>query len=138
MSKLVRVSMSLEDRLLERLEKLIQKSRYTNRSEYIRDMIRERLVQESWQGNRDAVGTVTMVYNHHKRRLTQKLIELQHHHHTKVLAVTHVHLDEDLCAETILMRGRADEIRRLADLLRQQKGVLHAALSMSSTGQDLA
>ncbi|MFN7952436.1 MAG: nickel-responsive transcriptional regulator NikR [bacterium] len=138
MSKLVRVSMSLEDTLLDRLEKLIQKSRYTNRSEFIRDMIRERLVQESWQGNRDAVGTVTMVYNHHKRKLTQKLMELQHHHHTKVLAVTHVHLDEDLCAETILMRGRADEIRRLADLLRQQKGVLHAALSMSSTGHDLA
>lgn len=138
MSDLVRVSMSLEKRLLDRLEELVRTSRYTNRSEFIRDMIRERLVQQAWEANEEAVGTVTMVYDHHRRRLTQKLTELQHHHHTKVLAVTHVHLDEHLCAETILMRGRAREIRRLADLLRQQKGVLHASLSMSSTGADLA
>ncbi|MBK7976768.1 MAG: nickel-responsive transcriptional regulator NikR [Deltaproteobacteria bacterium] len=137
MSKLVRVTMSLEESLMKRLEKLVESSRYTNRSEFIRDMIRERLVQQAWDGNEDAVGTVTLVYNHHKRKLTQKLTELQHHHHTKVLAVTHVHLDEHLCAETILMRGRAREIRQLADLLRQQKGVLHASLSTSSTGQDL-
>lgn len=137
MSKLVRVTMSLEESLMKRLEKLVESSRYTNRSEFIRDMIRERLVQQAWDANEDAVGTVTLVYNHHKRKLTQKLTELQHHHHTKVLAVTHVHLDEHLCAETILMRGRAGEIRRLADLLRQQKGVLHASLSTSSTGHDL-
>lgn len=137
MSKLVRVTMSLEESLMKRLEKLVESSRYTNRSEFIRDMIRERLVQQAWDGNEDAVGTVTLVYNHHKRKLTQKLTELQHHHHTKVLAVTHVHLDEHLCAETILMRGRTREIRQLADLLRQQKGVLHASLSTSSTGQDL-
>lgn len=137
MSKLVRVTMSLEESLMKRLEKLVESSRYTNRSEFIRDMIRERLVQQAWDGNEDAVGTVTLVYNHHKRKLTQKLTELQHHHHTKVLAVTHVHLDEHLCAETILMRGRAREIRKLADLLRQQKGVLHASLSTGSTGQDL-
>ncbi len=138
MSELVRVSMSLEQPLLDRLEDLIRNSRYTNRSEYIRDMIRERLVHAAWEANQEAVGTVTMVYNHHKRRLSQKLTELQHHHHTKVLAVTHVHLDEHLCAETILMRGRAKEIRKLADLLRQQKGVLHASLSMSSTGKNLS
>lgn len=137
MSKLVRVTMSLEESLMKRLEKLVESSRYTNRSEFIRDMIRERLVQQSWDANEDAVGTVTLVYNHHKRKLTQKLTELQHHHHTKVLAVTHVHLDEHLCAETILMRGRAREIRKLADLLRQQKGVLHASLSTSSTGHHL-
>ncbi len=137
MSKLVRVTMSLEESLMQRLEKMVEASRYTNRSEFIRDMIRERLVQQAWDANEDAVGTVTLVYNHHKRKLTQKLTELQHHHHTKVLAVTHVHLDEHLCAETILMRGRAREIRKLADLLRQQKGVLHASLSTGSTGQHL-
>lgn len=137
MTKLVRVTMSLEESLMKRLEKMVEASRYTNRSEFIRDMIRERLVQQAWDANEDAVGTVTLVYNHHKRKLTQKLTELQHHHHTKVLAVTHVHLDEHLCAETILMRGRAREIRKLADLLRQQKGVLHASLSTGSTGQDL-
>lgn len=138
MSDLVRVSMSIEQPLLDRLEGLVKASRYTNRSEFIRDMIRERLVQQAWEGNQEGVGTVTLVYNHHKRRLSQKLTELQHHHHTKVLAATHVHLDEALCAETILMRGRAREIRHLADQLRQQKGVLHATLSISSTGRDLA
>jgi len=111
---------------------------YVNRSEFVRDMIRDRLVQREWEKNQQAVGTVTLVYNHHTRQLSRKLTGLQHRHHGIILATTHVHLDSDICVEMILAKGKASHIREIADLLRQQKGVLHAALSMSSTGRRLA
>ena len=137
MSELVRFSLSIERPLLERLEKLAAASRYRNRSEFIRDMIRGRLVDQRWQGNQEVLGTITLVFRHHLRGLTEKLTDLQHHHHGAVLAATHVHLDEDTCAEMILVKARASEVQTMADILRQQKGVLHAALSVGSTGEEL-
>jgi len=137
MADLTRLSFSLEKPLLERLEKLLKASRYANRSEFIRDMIRQQLVGRQWQDDRETLGTVTLLYNHHLHKLSEKLTDLQHHHHQNILVSTHVHLDENLCAEVLLVKGRASRISRLADLLRQQKGVLHAALSISSTGKNL-
>ena len=137
MSTLARLSFSLEQPLLDRLEKLLKESRYENRSEFIRDMIRGQLVEKEWERNEEALGTVTLLYDHHMRQLSDRLMDLQHEYHDAVLATTHVHLDHELCAETIMVRGRAERIRRLADLLRRQKGVLHATLSMSSTGKKL-
>ncbi len=138
MSSLVRFSLSLEKALLDRLATLTRKSRCANRSEFVRDMIRDRLVEQEWEKGDEVVGTITLVYDHHKRELSNRLISLQHHHHDMILATTHVHLDEDICAEMILARGAADEISAIADQLRQQKGVLHTALSLSSTGRQLA
>jgi len=138
MSDLVRTSVSIERPLLNRLEKMIRGSRYTNRSEFIRDMIRERLVQQEWERDQEVVGTITLIYDHHVRLLNEKLTDLQHDHHGTILATTHVHLDKHMCAEMIMLQGRAGEIRRVADLLRQQKGVFHASLSISSTGTKLA
>jgi CopG family nickel-responsive transcriptional regulator len=138
MTGLVRVSISLERPLYERLERLRRAARARNRSEFVRKLVRDRLVEQEWEGNEEALGTVTLVYDHERRQLSGKLTHLQHHHTGTVLAATHVHLDKHLCAEMIMLRGRAAEIRRLADELRQQKGVLHAALSMSSTGKKLA
>jgi CopG family nickel-responsive transcriptional regulator len=137
MSDLVRLSFSIEKPLYERLEALVREHQYTNRSEFVRDMIRERLVGREWKKNQEALGTVTLIYNHHFRKLSDKLTELQHRHHKAILASTHVHLDAHLCAEVILIKGRAGVIREIADLLRQQKGVLHATLSTSSTGAHL-
>jgi CopG family nickel-responsive transcriptional regulator len=137
MPELMRLSFSLERSLAARLERLCQESSYTNRSEFIRDMIRERLVSREWELNEEAIGTVTLIYDHHARRLSERLTDLQHAHHDAVLATTHVHLDRHMCAEMIMMRGRAEMIRGLTDALRQQKGVLHASLSMSSTGRKL-
>ncbi len=136
-SELVRLSFSLERSLLNRLEKLLAASRYTNRSEFIRDMIRDRLVAEEWVRGQEALGTVTLLYDHHTRGLSEKLTDVQHDHQANVLATTHVHLTHDLCAEMIMATGKADDIQALADALRQQKGVLHAALSMSSVGKRL-
>jgi CopG family nickel-responsive transcriptional regulator len=100
-------------------------------------MIRQQLVGRQWQDDRETLGTVTLLYNHHLHKLSEKLTDLQHHHHENILVSTHVHLDKDLCAEVLLVKGRATQIRRLANLLRQQKGVLHGALSISSTGKSL-
>lgn len=133
-----RVSISLERSLLERLERLVREGHYANRSEFIRDMIRDRLVEREWRRGEEAVGTVTLIYNHHTRGLIEKLMRVQHDYHHVILATTHVHLDHDLCAETVVVKGQALQIKLLADLLRQQKGVLHASLSISSTGKNLA
>ncbi|HPD30579.1 MAG TPA: nickel-responsive transcriptional regulator NikR [Phycisphaerae bacterium] len=134
MSELIRLSLSIEKPLYDRLEKLVKQSGYTNRSEYVRDMIRERLVETEWDKDREVLGTITLIYNHHRRQLSEKLIHLQHHHHTAVKVTTHVHLSRELCAEVIVVQARASRVRELADLMRQQKGVLHADLTMSSTG----
>jgi CopG family nickel-responsive transcriptional regulator len=138
MSDLVRLSFSIEQPLLTRLEQLVQQSEYNNRSEYIRDMIRARLVAQEWQANAEALGTITLVYDHHSRQLSNHLTDVQHHHHDLVLATTHVHLDAHLCAEMIMVRGCAADIQQLAYQLQQPKGVLHATLSMTSTGQQLS
>ncbi len=137
MSELVRLSLSLEQPLLDQLERLLEKQGYGNRSEFIRDLIRDRLVQEEWQDDDEVVGTITMVFDHHARQLQKKLTEAQHHHHKIVLAATHLHLTHELCLEVIMTRGRAVEIQHLTEHLRQQKGVLHVTLSMTSTGEDL-
>jgi CopG family nickel-responsive transcriptional regulator len=138
MSTLVRLTFSLEKPLARHLERLVDANHYENRSEYIRDLVRNQLVAEEWEDGQEALATITLVYDHHKPKLNDKLIDLQHDHHEIILAATHVHLDRDLCAEMIMMRGRAQVIRTLADQLRQQKGVLHASLSMSSTGKKLS
>ncbi len=138
MPDLERLSFSLERPLLERLEKLRKEAGYGNRSEFLRDMIRGRLVDRAWELDKEAVGTITLVYDHHTRGLNEKLTDLQHEHHDVILATTHVHLDHDHCVEVILVRGRAGGIRAIADELQKQKGVLHGGLSMSSTGRELA
>jgi len=137
MTDLVRLSLSLEKPLLKQLQKMVRASGYTNRSEFVRDMIRKRMVEEEWQHDREVVGTITLVYDHHARQLTGKLTGLQHEHHASILATTHVHLDRHMCAEMILAKGPASHLRAIAESLHRQKGVLHAALSMSSTGEHL-
>jgi len=137
MPDLIRLSLSIERPLLERLEKMVTASGYRNRSEFIRDMIRGRLVEQEWERNDEVLGTITLIYDHHSRLLSEKLTDFQHHHYTAILATTHVHLDEDTCAEMILVKGLASEVKEIADILRQHKGVLHATLSMNSTGKQL-
>jgi len=136
-SELVRLSMSIEKPLYEKLEELVEKRNYKNRSEFIRDMIRDRLVEDEWGDLSEVVGTITLVYDHHRRETGERLTELQHHRRHSVLAATHIHLSDDICAEMIMLRGAPEEIRSLADSMRSQKGVLHANLSMSSTGEAL-
>ena len=138
MPDLVRMTCSIERPLYEKMELMIRESHYTNRSEFVRDMVRDQAVAREWAGDREALGTITLIYDHHLRQLTEKLTKVQHHHHKEILASTHVHLDEDICAEVIIARGHASAIRHIADELRKQRGVLHATLSMSTTGKNMA
>jgi len=137
MSDLMRVSFTIERSLYDELEKLLTTTRYENRSEFIRDLVRERIVRDSWRRNEEAVGTITMVYDHHQRDLSGAITQVQHEHHDAILATTHVHLTHDLCVEMIMVRGLAATIDSLADELRSRKGVLHVSVSMSSTGKRL-
>ena len=137
MSDLVRLSFSIEDKLLKKMERLLKKSQFTNRSEYIRDLIRARIVETEWDRDGEAIGTITLVYNHEQRQLSDKLTSIQHKHHHAVMATTHVHLDNHMCAEMIMVKGKAHTIREIADAIGKQKGVLHSTLSMSSTGKQL-
>ncbi len=132
MAELARLSFSLEQPLAAELERLVAERGYANRSEFIRDMIRDELVAEAWSEDDEVVGAITLVFDHHARGLSDRLTDLQHDHHDLILATTHVHLDHDHCAEVILTRGPASAIRAIADGLRRHKGVLHADLSASA------
>jgi len=139
MSELVRLSFSIDQQLHDKLESLIERSGYENRSEFIRDLVRDRLVQSEWERDDvEALGTIMLVSNHAIRNLSDKLTELQHQHHHAILATTHLHVDRHNCAEMIMVRGTPQVIREIADGLRQQKGVLHADLLMSALGEHLA
>jgi len=138
MPSLIRQSFSIEAPLYREFQRLLRSRGYANQSEFLRDLIRGELVRDEWKAGAEVLGTITMVYNHNTRELARKLTRRQHEHPHAVLAATHVHLDHDLCAEAILVRGPAAQLRALADELRRQKGVLHAALALSSIGRRLA
>jgi CopG family nickel-responsive transcriptional regulator len=128
---------SIEKPLYDRLENLVSQTDYKNRSEFIRDLIRDHLVRLEWQTGDELLGTISLVYDHHARGLTERLTEQQHHFRGTVLATTHVHLDEHLCAEMIMVRGRGKDIQALANCLQREKGVLHARLATGTTGKHL-
>jgi len=137
MAGVVRLSFSIEKSLWEKLQNLVTREGYANRSEFIRDLIRDKLVEKQWEENEEAIGTITFVYNHHIPKLNDKILNVQHKYLNVILTTTHIHLDYQLCAETILVRGRAYKIQELCSALRNQKGVLHASISISSTGRNL-
>jgi CopG family nickel-responsive transcriptional regulator len=137
MGDLVRTGLSLEGDLLERFDKVIHRKGYQNRSEAIRDLIREHLVQAAAEENKVIVGTLTMVYDHHQPNLSAKLIEAQHAAASKVLAATHVHLDHHHCLEVVILKGRSNEVKSLADRILSLRGVKHGQLNVTTTGKHL-
>lgn len=138
MTDLARFGISLDQQLLERFDGLIARKGYVNRSEAIRDLIRNDLVEDNWQtGDDETVGTVTLVYDHHTRDLSDKLTEHQHSHHDAIVSALHVHLDAHHCLEVVVVRGPANEVKRLADELIGTKGVKHGKLVTTTTGEGL-
>ncbi|NTW29318.1 MAG: nickel-responsive transcriptional regulator NikR [Coriobacteriia bacterium] len=138
MPEVVRFSISTDERLLERFDALSAEKGYVNRSEAIRDLIRNALVEEQWSlGEAEAVGTVTLVYDHHFSDLGDKLTEHQHSHHDAVVSTLHIHLDAHNCLEVVVLRGKASEIKHLADGLIGTKGVKHGKFVATTTGNDL-
>lgn len=139
MSETVRFGVSIDERLLGSFDKLIGVKGYSNRSEAVRDLIRNALVDDKWAHDDDEemVGTVSLVYNHHTRELSDKLTEQQHSHHQNIISALHVHLDAHHCLEVVVIKGRAREIRRLADELIGTKGVKHGRLMTTTSGKGI-
>ena len=138
MGNTIRVGISLDEKLLESYDQLIEMKGYVNRSEAIRDLIRSSLVEQRWDaGNEETVGTVTLVYNHHVRDLSDKLTEQQHAYHDRIVSALHVHLDAHNCLEVLVVRGPAREVKKIADELIGVKGVKHGQLTMTTTGEEL-
>lgn len=137
MSKLVRFGISLEKRLLEKFDRLIREKRYTNRSKALGDLIRQELVKEEWQQNKKVAGAITLIYNHHRRELLNKITDIQHNFQRTILSAQHIHLDKNNCLEIIAVKGNPKKVGELADTLKSIKGVKHVTLSMSSTGKNI-
>jgi len=132
MGELSRIGIALDSDLLNRFDRSIAKSGYTNRSEAFRDLIRDRLVRERTAASDAAVvGTVTLIYDHHAHGITERLTEAQHAHHELVVSTSHAHLDHDSCLEVLIVHGKAAHVQHFADLLIGLKGEQHGRLVMS-------
>lgn len=137
---LERIGVSLEDELLEKFDALIAEKGYASRSEAIRDLIRDALVQRSWSesnGREERVAVVTLVYDHDSSSLAQKLAHIQHENHKAVVSALHVHLDEHNCLEVLVLRGRGRDVISMGEGLASTKGVKYGKLVPATTGQDL-
>jgi CopG family nickel-responsive transcriptional regulator len=135
-SHTVRFAISLDHDLLEDFDQLCACRHYESRSEAIRDLIRDRLVEQNWDDKSETMGTITIVFNHHVRDLTEKLTSIQHDHHRLILSTLHVHIDHDHCLEVLVVKGTGRDIRGVADSLISTKGVKHGKLTMTTAGQE--
>jgi CopG family nickel-responsive transcriptional regulator len=128
----------MSETLLNQFDQLVHARGYANRSEAIRDLIRDALVAREWEeGDGEVAGTITLVYDHHTAGLTDTLTELQHEYHDLIISTLHVHLDEHNCLETLIVRGSPREAKELADQLISLKGIVHGKLTVTSTGRNL-
>lgn len=138
MKKTIRFGISLDHHLLEGFDRLIKDKNYANRSEAIRDLIRNQLVDEEWKTRQKVIGTITLVYDHDVRELGETLAHLQHRYHKMVKSTLHVHLDERHCMEVLVVMGKGLEVKSIADRLIGTRGVKHGKLTMTTTGRGLA
>ncbi|MGP1450043.1 MAG: nickel-responsive transcriptional regulator NikR [Wolinella sp.] len=134
MEKIIRFSVSLPENLLTELDSRVVNGSYSSRSELVRDLIREKIVDDTWEaGEGEVVGVLTIVYDHHQRELAQRMIQIQHDSLAKILCTTHVHIDHHNCIETILFRGLAHDIEVLAGEIGGLRGVQFAKLTKATS-----
>jgi CopG family nickel-responsive transcriptional regulator len=133
-----RYTVTIPEDLLKRFDKQIQGKGYANRSEAIRDLVRDCLVAEEWAHEKEKVAaTVTLVYDHHTPDLSSRLTDLQHHHGNLVVAATHIHLDNDNCLEVVILRGACGQVKRLADKMVALKGIKHGKIAHTTEGKSI-
>ncbi len=137
MSDLVRFGVSLPKDLVAGFDRLVRKKNYPNRSKAIGDLIRQELVRKEWLESREIAGAITLIYDHHKRELLNKITDAQHEFQRAIISTQHIHLDHSNCLEIVAVRGSPREAQKLTDNLRAIKGIKHATLSMSSTGKEI-
>ena len=139
MSGLTRFGVSIDSRLIKKFDAIVGRKGYATRSEAIRDMIRDSLVEQEWEAeDRETVGTITIVYNHHTRELEHALTDMQHKSFHQIISTLHVHLDAHNCLEVLVVKGKSQEIRKIADRLIGTRGVKHGKLTTTTTGKELA
>lgn len=129
---LLRFGVSVEEGLIEKFDRLIRRKGYTNRSEAIRDMIREMLAEEAAEKGMEMVGAILIVYDHHRPHLVEKLLALQHDSDARIIASQHVHLDHHHCMETIIVKGPVEKLETLQGKIGALKGVGQCLLSKTS------
>mgnify|MGYP000185724029 CR=1 FL=1 len=135
MENMVRFGISIEEDLLEKFGAFMQRKGYHNRSEAIRDLIRDRLVKEEWEGGEaQAIGVVSIIYSHDSHELSHKLTHAQHEEISNIVATLHVHVDRQNCLEVLVLRGRGRDLARLGDSLISTKGVKHGRTSFTTLG----
>lgn len=137
MSRLIRFGISLEKDLLDSFDRHITEKRYENRSKAICDLIRQDLVKKEWQKNQEVSGAITLVYNHHKRELVNRLMDIQHDYYSNILSTQHLHLDHDNCLEIVVVKGKARIVEELFAKLKSAKGVKHADFAEATTGRKI-
>lgn len=138
MSQLMRFGVSIDSQLIKKFDALVARKGYATRSEAIRDMIRDSLVEQEWETeDRETVGTITIVYNHHTRELEHALTDMQHKSFHQIVSTLHVHLDAHNCLEVLVVKGMSREIRKIADRLIGTRGVKHGKLTTTTTGKEL-
>ena len=135
MSQLIRFGVSLEKELLRKFDALNSAKGYSNRSEAIRDLIRENLIKEEWRGNKKIAGAIILVYDHHRRELLDKLTDIQHDHSNLIISTQHIHLDHHNCLELVVVKGKAKQAQELCNGLKAAKGVKYAQLTTATTGE---
>jgi CopG family nickel-responsive transcriptional regulator len=127
-----------EDLLIQFDNLVARRGLAKNRSEVIRDLVRDALVDEEWDDpNQEIVGTLSIVFTHHASDLQNKLDQVQHAHFDKIISAMHIHLDAHNCLEVIVLRGRSEEVRAIADSILGVKGVKHGRLTATTTGRFL-
>lgn len=135
MSNLERFGVSIEDEILSRFDELVKERGYPSRSEAIRDLIRQEFVKAEWADpDTEVIGTITIVYEHHEHELANTLTEIQHEYHHNIICTTHVHLDAHNCLEVIVVRGKSQDVRKVASILIAAYGVKHGQLVSTTTG----
>ncbi|MCX7018998.1 MAG: nickel-responsive transcriptional regulator NikR [bacterium] len=139
MGEAARYTVSMDGRLLEQFDELIDKRGYANRSEAIRGLIRGALVEEQWSARPAAkvAATITLVYSHHAGGIANQVAHTQHHHCNLVVSSTHVHLDNDNCLEVVIVRGPSARVRKLAEELISLKGIKHGKAVFTTEGKDI-
>lgn len=134
---LKRFTVSMDEKLLDDFDSFITKREYVNRSEAIRDLIRSAFVELEWQDDKNVIGVISLVYDHHQPKLQEKITEIQHDYHHQIVSATHVHMDHHNCLEVIVIKGQAVIVVELSNRLRSLRGVRNCKLAMSTTGKDL-
>jgi CopG family nickel-responsive transcriptional regulator len=137
MSGVSRFGVSIETTLLDRFDTIIEQKGYTNRSEAIRDLIREFLVVKEWQQDIETVGVLSLVYSHHSHELQEKLSGMQHDYHEAVISSTHIHLDKHNCLEVVILKEKSSIIKKISEKLSSTRGVKHGKLMMTTTGSGI-